>query len=119
MKSSDLLLLTSQWEGMPNVVLEAMAAGIPVVTFDVEGAAELLGPVAKQQLVTMNTDEQPAIQRLSRCVVAIAHNQELRRQLGQSNRRRAAEFSVDKMVIRYQEIYDQFVNEAALDSSPR
>ena len=42
MRSADCLVLTSLWEGMPNVVLEAMAAGLPVVTTDVEGVRELI-----------------------------------------------------------------------------
>ena len=39
---SDLLLLPSRWEGMPNAVMQAMAAGLPVVATEVEGIDELL-----------------------------------------------------------------------------
>ena len=42
MRACDCLVLPSEWEGMPNVVLEAMAAGLPVVASDVEGVRELL-----------------------------------------------------------------------------
>ena len=39
---ADVFALASRWEGMPNCVLEAMAAGLPVVTTNVGGCPELV-----------------------------------------------------------------------------
>lgn len=49
MRASDCLVLTSLWEGMPNVVLEAMAAGLPVIATEVEGVRELIPDEAPQK----------------------------------------------------------------------
>ncbi|GAC1337100.1 MAG: hypothetical protein NVSMB14_04540 [Isosphaeraceae bacterium] len=44
LKTADLLVLPSLWEGMPNVVLEALAARRAVVATDVEGSEDLVEP---------------------------------------------------------------------------
>jgi glycosyltransferase involved in cell wall biosynthesis len=42
LKTADVLVLPSLWEGLPNVVLEAQAASLPVIAHDVEGIRELI-----------------------------------------------------------------------------
>jgi len=42
MKAADVLVLTSHWEGLPNVILEAQAAGLPVIASRVDGCPELI-----------------------------------------------------------------------------
>ncbi|HQZ65982.1 MAG TPA: glycosyltransferase [Planctomycetaceae bacterium] len=42
MKSATVLVLASHWEGLPNVILEAQAAGLPVIASAVDGCRELI-----------------------------------------------------------------------------
>lgn len=44
MSDFDILLFTSDSEGMPLVILEAQAHGIPIASTDVGGIAEIIGP---------------------------------------------------------------------------
>ncbi len=48
---ASVLLVTSQAEGIPRVVREAMCAGVPVAGFALSGLAELLGPLGSRALV--------------------------------------------------------------------
>ena len=40
--ASDVFILTSSWEGMPNVLIEAMFSKLPVVCTSVDGAKEII-----------------------------------------------------------------------------
>jgi len=57
MQACDMLLLTSSWEGSPNVVKEAMAAGMAVVSVDVGDARERLSGVSGCRLAEFDTPE--------------------------------------------------------------
>jgi glycosyltransferase involved in cell wall biosynthesis len=105
--ASDVLLLPSEWEGMPNVVLEAMAAGKPVVATDVEGVREVLGPGAADQLVTPRRPEIFAARLLE-----ILENPGFAANLGAANHERVKQaFSLDAMAQAYADLYRSLVRQ--------
>jgi starch synthase (maltosyl-transferring) len=102
LKASRLLVLSSAYEGMPNVVLEAMAAGLPVVATDVEGVREALGPAAEEQVVAA---QDPAA--FAEKMTNLLSNSGLAKRLGEENHLRATcDFSLEKMVRAYQAAWD-------------
>ena len=104
LKASSLFIFPSRWEGMPNVLLEAMASGLPVLATSVEGVSELLGPGVEQQTVAYGDSE-----GLIHKAVALARD-DIGPGLGTANRLRAqAEFSIDAMVARYEALYDDLL----------
>lgn len=97
---SKILLLSSRWEGMPNVVLQAMSNAKPVVATNVEGIAELLGNSAEQQICRFGDTEQ-----FAQKILNIANNPTLAHELGQLNRSRIiSKYSIDDMVNRYEQL---------------
>lgn len=103
--SAALLTLPSAWEGMPNVVLEAMATGLPVLATSVEGVQELLGPAADAQ--TVRYGDTPAfLSRLS----AILQDADSAVALGEANRRRVEqEFDLARCVAAYESLWMSLV----------
>ncbi|MGL4943275.1 MAG: glycosyltransferase [Thermoguttaceae bacterium] len=96
--ASDLLLLPSRWEGMPNVVLEAMAAGKPVLAADVEGVCELLGENVDSQIFPPEDDA-----AFELALEKIASDAGYAARLGYANRARAiTHFSIDRIVAEYE-----------------
>ncbi len=109
LRRSALLVLPSRWEGMPNVVLEAMAAGRAVAAADTHGVRELLGENGSSQIFAGGDAES-----LVGTVVRLGQNPAQAADLGRQNLQRAeAEFSLSAMVGAYQRLYQSLVENAS------
>lgn len=108
--SVDWLLLPSRWEGMPYVVLEAMAAGLTVVATPVDGASDLVIDDVTGYLAESISAEAIG-DALYRALIA---GQSRREVLGQAGRSRLeGAYTIEKMVEGLSKVYAE-----ALDAGP-
>ena len=101
LRGADMLVLPSRWEGMPNVVLEAMAAGCPVVGSRVEGTEDLIIPESTGWLVPPDQ-----VQPLAGALIEAAQDSERRRAFGRNGRLRVElEFTPARVVAAYDRLW--------------
>ena len=99
----DIFLLTSLFEGLPRVVLQAMAASVPVVATDTGGVSEVVVDGETGLLVPPGNPAAAA-----EAIVALAHDAETRRKFAAAARYRLGdEFDIRRMVRDLEDLYDE------------
>lgn len=103
--ASDVFVLSSSWEGNPLSVMEAMAAGRPVICTAVGGVPEVVG-VDECGLLVPPEDGQA----FAGAMRYMLENPEVRRSMGRASARRAVEhFDLKVMTEAYEELYRAMV----------
>lgn len=95
LKKTKVFVLTSLWEGFPNVILEALAYGVPVVSVNAKyGVDEILenkyGIICSYSPVDIRNK-----------ILSLLENNELWKFYSETGLKRAEEFSIKKMVDAY------------------
>jgi sugar transferase (PEP-CTERM/EpsH1 system associated) len=99
--AGDIFVLSSASEGLSNTILEAMAAGLPVIATRVGGADEMVEDGVTGLLVPPHSP-----QELASAMATVLRDAPHRRLMGSAGRARVeAEFSLFTMVRRYEQMY--------------
>jgi len=100
LQSAGLFVLPSHYEGFPNALLEAMAAGLAVIAFDCpSGPAEIIQPDINGMLIA-NGD----LSALTAAIRSLLDKPDLRQQLGQHAREVQTRFSMAEHFRRWNEV---------------
>lgn len=98
--ATDIFCLTSLWEGLPRVLPQAMAVGIPIVATNVDGTPEAV--IHKVNgFITKPRDTKAMAERI---IYLLNHPQEAK-QMGKQGEKRVREFDIRRMVRDQEDLY--------------
>jgi glycosyltransferase involved in cell wall biosynthesis len=105
LQASDIFVLPSATEGLSNALLEALAAGLPVIATAVGGAPEAVAHLQHGWLIPPDT---PAA--LQEAVLALLNNAACRDSLGYRGRQRAVEhYALPTTANRLRDLYERLI----------
>lgn len=99
-KASDIFVLPSLYEGLPNVIIEAMAVGTPVIATEVSGIPELIEEDVNGLLVPPKAEDS-----LREAILRLVNGGDRVNRLVAASLEKAGYFSVLRMARDYENLY--------------
>ncbi|MCX5718013.1 MAG: glycosyltransferase [Nitrospirae bacterium] len=106
---STVFVLSSLYEGFPNVLLEAMALGIPSVATRCPTGPDEIITEGVDGILVPSADEKALAGAIERLVM----DEDLRKRLGDAGRKRAQDFAIEKIVKQYEDAIESVCAESA------
>jgi glycosyltransferase involved in cell wall biosynthesis len=107
LQSADIFVFPSRAEGLPNVLLEAMACGLPSIASNISGIVDVASDRVEALLV-----EPDNVTQLVRAMECLLESRELREKLGIAARQRVElNFSLESVAQRYIAKYRELIND--------
>ena len=101
MRTIDILVLPSLWEGFGIVLIEAMAAKKPCITTQISSMPEIVGHNVTGLVVPPKD-----IKSLTSAMLKLINDEQLAKQMGENGRKLVMEkFSLDKMIEDYEQLF--------------
>lgn len=104
MRAADALLVPSRYEGFAYTMIEALAAGLPIVTYDVGGAADMIADEVNGYIVPQG--DLPAMVKLT---ARLLENPDVRTTMAKAAEARFCLFRQDEMLRRLADLYEDLL----------
>lgn len=104
MRCLDVFVLTSRWEGLPRVYLEARTSGVPVVGTRVDGAPEVIDDGVNGYLC-----EPGDVDSMSQRLLSLLNHPDKARQMGRNGQSLPPEFDIWNMIRQQEQEYEQLL----------
>lgn len=105
LKAADAYVMSSEWEGLPMVLLEASAAGLPIVATDVGGVREIVAPEAGGTLVAAR--DHTGLADAMRQLMGLSAD-ELSSRGAKASAHARSRYSLDAVLDRWEEMYAEY-----------
>jgi len=93
LKASKIFVLNTGYEGLPHIILEAMACGLPVITTNVGGNPEVIQNEYNGLLVEYNNKEQ-----IKNAILRLWKDENLRNKFIENGKKTLEKFNLEKMI---------------------
>jgi GalNAc-alpha-(1->4)-GalNAc-alpha-(1->3)-diNAcBac-PP-undecaprenol alpha-1,4-N-acetyl-D-galactosaminyltransferase len=105
LKAANIFVLPSDYEGVPNVVLEAMACGLPVITTDYYGEPRDIICHDENGLIVPRSDAQAMADAMQRLI----DDEELARKLAQNGLKYVKNIDTQKLIAAWDEVFQKSI----------
>lgn len=109
MATFDIFVLSSLWEGLPRVLPQAMATGLPIVATNVDGNAEAVEDGVTGFLVPVKNPDEIADR-----IRILLQEPKMALQMGEAGRSRVQEFGDRRMVKQLEDLYMELMKQKLL-----
>lgn len=100
LNNASVFVLSSNYEGLPLSVLEAMACGLPIVTTDAGGVIDIVKNNYNGYIVEKNNKNE-----LANAMLKICNNKELMRDMGMKSYGLSKKYDIKKVASEYEKLY--------------
>ena len=101
LSASDIFILTSRREGLPKAILEAMAAGLPIIATDVRGNRDLVKHGENGLIIPLDD-----VERTAEAIMKLIAEPELKETMGEKSKELVKYYDLNNILPQMEQIYD-------------